>query len=631
MKGNKSRLNEFIGKKLKKTLIQIRITKGRFIGGGIQSLIMFVLTSLTVFMIIAMSFLLYYRYKLASEQTAISNTQETIESIADRINSDLLDIRNISNAANYNIIQEYDISSQEFSRQISLLYEINTEDIQNIALYRIDGDLITSEPFAKEKEKINVTDQEWFINASNDIENLHFSMPHIQELFIDGSYKYNKVISLSRSVDINDGDKPGSGVLLIDMKYSVIKDVLDRLNQDSNGIYYYICSRDGEMIYHPRYTEIKRGLFEERSIAAAGYVDGTYKIINDGYSENVAVGSIAYTGWKLIGVIPKNAQVSSLSSFRLYILVTLLILIMLLLVVNRIISSRISKPIQKLNESVKTYEAGGEKNIYIGGSSEIRHLGYSVQKSYMEIEKLMKEIIKQQNERRKSELAALQSQINPHFLYNTLESIMWMVETHKNDDAVFMISELAKLLRISLSKGHTIISFTDEFQHSKSYLNIQRARYKERFKTEFVIEEGIEKYCVVKLIIQPLLENAIYYGVGNMDPDDEGKITIRGEMLDNDIYITIEDNGFGMNERTLEGILTNNEKTSKHGSGVGIVNVHNRIRLMFGEKYGLSVYSEIDEGTKVVICIPAIRYTKENCEKLERQSYEQWRAVNEKK
>ncbi len=631
MKDIKSRLNEFIREKIKNPLIQAPITKGRFIGRGIQSLIMFVLTALTVFMIIVMSFLLYYRYKLASEQTAISNTQETIESIADRINSDLLDIRNISNAANYNIIQEYDISSQEFSNQISLLYEINTEAIQSIALYRNNGELIASEPFAMEKGKINITDQDWFINASNDIENLHFSTPHIQELFVDGTYKYNKVISLSRSVDINDGDKPGSGVLLVDMKYSVIKDILDRLNQDSNGIYYYICSRDGEMIYHPRYTELRRGLYEEKSIAAAGYVDGTYKIRNGSYNENVAVGSIAYTGWKLIGVIPENVQVSSLNSFRLYILVTILILIMLLLIVNRLISSRISKPIQKLNESVKTYEAGGEKNIYIGGSSEIRHLGYSVQKSYKEIEDLMEEIIKQQNERRKSELAALQSQINPHFLYNTLESIMWMVEMKKNDDAVFMISELAKLLRISLSKGHTIISIADELQHSKSYLNIQRTRYKERFKTEFIIEAGIEEYCIVKLIIQPLLENAIYYGVGNMDPDDDGKITVRGEMVDNDIYITIEDNGLGMNEKTLEGILTDNEKTSKHGSGVGVVNVHNRIRLMFGEKYGLSVYSEIDEGTKVVICIPAIRYTKENCEKLERQSYEQWRAVNEKK
>ncbi len=143
---------------------------------------------------------------------------------------------------------------------------------------------------------------------------------------------------------------------------------------------------------------------------------------------------------------------------------------MMLLEVNRIISRKISRPILNLNESVKAYEAGGKNDIYIGGSSEIRHLGYSVRKSYEQIEELMQEIIRQQTELRKSEMDALQSQINPHFLYNTLESITWMVEANKNKEAVFMISELAKLLRISLSKGRTIIKISDEIQHSRSYM-----------------------------------------------------------------------------------------------------------------------------------------------------------------
>lgn len=152
-----------------------------------------------------------------------------------------------------------------------------------------------------------------------------------------------------------------------------------------------------------------------------------------------------------------------------------------------------------------------------------------MQKSYEQIEKLMDEIIRQQNERRKSELDALQSQINPHFLYNTLESITWMVEAQENEAAVRMISELAKLLRVSLSRGKTIIPIKDELQHSRSYMNIQLARYKERFKTEFRIEEEIENCCIVKLVIQPILENAIYYGVGNMDEDDGGMIIVSGK------------------------------------------------------------------------------------------------------
>ncbi len=303
---------------------------------------------------------------------------------------------------------------------------------------------------------------------------------------------------------------------------------------------------------------------------------------------------------------------------------------MMLLEGNRLISRKISKPIRKLDESVKTYEAGGKPDIYIGGSSEIRHLGYSVQRSYERIETLMEEIIRQQNERRKSELDALQSQINPHFLYNTLESITWMVEAQKNEEAVIMISELAKLLRVSLSRGKTIIPVKDELQHSRSYMNIQLVRYKERFQMEFQTDKEIEDYCIVKLVIQPILENAIYYGVGNMDEDDEGKITVRGEKKEDDIYITIEDNGMGMRKEVLENILKDNNKVPKHGSGVGVINVHSRIQLMFGEQYGLEIYSEPDEGTRVVIHIPAIPYTKENAEQLEMQKYTQGRDVDEK-
>ena len=303
---------------------------------------------------------------------------------------------------------------------------------------------------------------------------------------------------------------------------------------------------------------------------------------------------------------------------------------MMLLEGNRLISRKISKPIRKLDESVKTYEAGGKPDIYIGGSSEIRHLGYSVQRSYERIETLMEEIIRQQNERRKSELDALQSQINPHFLYNTLESITWMIEAQKNEEAVIMISELAKLLRVSLSRGKTIIPVKDELQHSRSYMNIQLMRYKERFQMEFQTDKEIEDYCIVKLVIQPILENAIYYGVGNMDEDDEGKITVRGEKKEDDIYIIIEDNGMGMRKEVLENILKDNNKVPKHGSGVGVINVHSRIQLMFGEQYGLEIYSEPDEGTRVVIHIPAIPYTKENAEQLEMQKYIQGRDVDEK-
>lgn len=604
----------------------IRKTFAQF---NIQSIILSVLMTLSLVTVTVMGFLLYHRFKLASDKSAVENTEMTVESTIDRLNSSLLDLRQISDAANYNIVQEYDISSQEFTRQFSMLYETNVDKIQSLALYGYDGKLIESEPVATVKDNVKVDDQKWYQDARSEIENIHFSTPHVQNLFNDGTFRYHQVVSLSRSVDINDGSTSGSGVLLVDMKYSVLEDMLDRINETSSGIYYYLCSRDGEIIYHPRWTEINRRLFKEENNKAASYEDGIYEMKTDGQKENIVVGSVAYTGWKLIGVVPESVQETSINKFRYYIITTILILVMMLLQVNRFISRKISRPIRELDESVKAYEAGAMPDIYIGGSAEIRHLGYSVQKSYEQIEMLMKEIIQQQTERRKSELDALQSQINPHFLYNTLESITWMIEAQRNNEAVVMISELAKLLRVSLSRGKTIISIEDELQHGRSYMNIQRVRYKERFKVEFLIDEEIKDYCIVKLVIQPLLENAIYYGVGNMDEDDDGQILVRGEKKGEDIYISIEDNGMGMPEDIRDNILTDNSKVPKHGSGVGVINVHSRIRLMFGPEYGLEVYSELDEGTKVVIHIPAIPYTKENAEQLEKQNYGQRRMPDE--
>ena len=604
----------------------IRKTFAKF---NIQSIILSVLMTLSLVTVTVMGFLLYHRFKLASDKSAVANTEMTVESTIDRLNSSLLDLRQISDAANYNIVQEYDISSQEFTRQFSMLYETNVDKIQSLALYGYDGMLIESEPVATVKDNVKVADQKWYQDARSEIENIHFSTPHVQNLFDDGTFRYHQVVSLSRSVDINDGSTSGSGVLLVDMKYSVLEDMLERINETSSVIYYYLCSRDGEIIYHPRWTEINRGLFKEKNNKAASYEDGIYEMKTDGQKENIVVGSVAYTGWKLIGVVPESVQETSINKFRYYIITTILILVMMLLQVNRFISRKISRPIRELDESVKAYEAGAMPDIYIGGSAEIRHLGYSVQKSYEQIEALMKEIIQQQTERRKSELDALQSQINPHFLYNTLESITWMIEAQRNKEAVVMISELAKLLRVSLSRGKTIISIGDELQHSRSYMNIQRVRYKERFKVEFLIDEEIKNYCIVKLVIQPLLENAVYYGVGNMDEDDDGQILIRGEKKGEDIYISIEDNGMGMPEDIRSNILTDNSKVPKHGSGVGVINVHSRISLMFGPEYGLEVYSELDEGTKVVIHIPAIPYTKENAEQLEKQTYGQRRMPDE--
>lgn len=585
----------------------------------IQSVIMAALSLMTVVISVTIGLLLYNRYEMLIRQNDIRDTQNQLERLVNTVEQYLKDMRKISDSANYNIIQTFDVSSPEFNQQLSFLYDSNKDKIQSIALYDTEGELMAAEPVILQKKEVNAGQQTWFTQAMAEIENMHFSTPHIQNLFQDDAKRYHFVISLSRAVDVIDGDRPGNGVLLVDMKYSYLEEMMNRMNDSNRGRYYYVCDGSGNLIYHPYYNKINKGLFRENTDIVCTSEDGVYKKMHseDGNKQTVIISTIAYTGWKMVGVVRQDARTDSLEQFRIYMVVIVIMLIMMLLLVNRIVSKKISSPILKLDASVRAYEAGEKPDIYIGGSYEIRHLGNSIQSSYEEIERLMKKIMEEQNERRKSELAALQSQINPHFLYNTLESITWMIESGKNQDAVFMISELAKLFRISLSRGKTIISIKDELQHCRNYMNIQKYRYKERFETEYDISEEIYSFCTVKLILQPILENAIYYGVGDMDKDEDPRIVVRGWKQEQDIYIAVSDNGIGMRHEDVENILTGNQKAIKHGSGVGLINVHTRIRLMFGKKYGLIVESEPDEGTTVTIHLPAVPYTRENCEALE--------------
>lgn len=584
---------------------------------GIQTTIMLSFSVISVSIMLILGVVLYLRFSNSSRQETIRSTQRLMEQTGESLEDYLVSMRQISDTAYYYLIKENDFSTsgEDIQSRLNLLFEANRDNLQSIAVYNSYGSLLAAEPVATQKKNLNVTEQDWFVQAIDEVENMHFSTPHIQNLFDDNTYRYYWVISLSRAIELTNEGRSELGVLLVDMDYSVISRMLDQINTSENGQYYYLCDSSGEIIYHPRRIQISDGLSSENSRAAAGYKDGVYDETFEGQERKVVVNTISYTGWKLVGVIPHSSFTYGMLNMRYFIMLLILLMAMMLAVVNRIVSQRISRPVLKLNDSVREYEAGEKPEIYIGGSQEIRHLGLSIQKSYEQIEDLMRKIVLEQNERRKSELDALQSQIHPHFLYNTLESITWMVEGERNDEAVFMISQLAKLFRISLSKGRTIISIRDEIQHAQSYMNIQKVRYKNTFSVVFDVAPELYSYSTVKLVLQPLLENAINYGVSAMD--DSGEIRVEGRMEDGEILLCVADNGIGMSEEEAGLVLTDSSRVHKRGSGVGLVNVNRRIQIYFGNEYGLRIESEPDEGTRVFIRIPAVPYTEEGTRRLE--------------
>ena len=587
---------------------------------GVQFTVLVSFTVVSVLFMVLLGFSLYQRFTLRTRAMMTESMEQLMNQTESNVEDYLTAMRRVSDAMYYDTIKDKDMTRDSLDSEMSLLYEANKDNLISFALFKRDGSLVSAAPVSTMKEGLDVRVQSWFGLAMNKPENLHFSTPHVQNIFNASSFRYYWVISLSRIVELTYSGVPVRGVLLVDMNYSTIEQMMDRVNGNSSYQYFYLCDSDGELIYHPRMIQIGVEKYKENNLAASDYEDGVHEEIFNGERRVVVVKTISYTGWKLVGVIPMSGFRLGTVSTELFTILVILSAILALLVINRLVTNRITSPILRLNRSIENMEGGrvNPDNVYIGGPAEIEHLGRSLQGSFRQVNALMDDVVKEQEERRRSELDALQSQINPHFLYNTLDSIVWMIEGERNSDAVFMVTQLASLFRISLSKGRTVISIRDELIHARNYMNIQKVRYKDAFEVSWDIQEEILDCCTVKLILQPILENAIYYGVDAMD--DEGEIDVIGRKEGDLILLSVRDNGLGMPQEKVDQILSDEEheeREHKHGSGVGLINVHKRIKLRFGPQYGLTIESEPDEGTVVTIRIPAVPYTEKNRRALE--------------
>lgn len=569
--------------------------------------IYFTVSALVMFLLIGVS--VYGRLTGQLSATIRKENQTVINQVNISLDTYLRTIMKLSDSLYYGVIKNVDLLTAEdrVNSEITLLYDNNKDSVSNIALLSKDGELLSAVPAARLKTGMDVTGEEWFIDTLEHPENLHFSMPHVQYIFDNGENQYRWVITLSRAVEITEGTSTAQAVLLIDMTYSSLQYMLDNIPLGDQG-YLYLISSDGELIYHPRIQLIDAGLEEENISDASTYRDGNYQETWQGKARDIIVKTVGYTGWKIVGVVPEQGFTLNGVKTRLFMVFVVAFFIFLLAVINAYISSKITAPIQELEKSVNALEAGGlDTEIYVGGSYEIQHLGRSLGDMAKRIQALMEDIVAEHESKRKSEFDTLQSQINPHFLYNTLDIIVWMIENEQKQEAVKVVTALARFFRISLSKGKSIIPVRDELEHVRNYLTIQQKRFKNKFIYQIQAKEEVLSLASLKLMLQPLVENAIYHGMEFMDGD--GEILVMAERKEDSLYFTIKDNGLGMTEKQVEGLLTGETKsTSGKGSGIGVKNVNERIRLYFGEGYGLKIISEPDEGTTIIIRLPAVSF-----------------------
>ena len=420
----------------------------------------------------------------------------------------------------------------------------------------------------------------------------YISQPHVESIF-PGWYPW--VVTMIEPLE-RDGEEAW---VALDLRFASISSYINNVGIGQHG-YCFLMDESG-ILYHPQQQLIYSQLKSEDTATLANLPDGTYSESNVIYVLQTVEGS----PWRVVGVSYVDELVTSSLWENFWLLALAAVAILLAALVSSIVISRaLSRPLKGLSRAMRQFEKNADTFTYapVGGAREVQELSESFGHMVVKIQHLMETVRREEINLRKTELKALQAQINPHFLYNTLDSIAWMCEQGRNDEAVQMVNALAQLFRISISRGHELIPIRSELRHAESYLKIQKHRYKNQFSYRFDVDESCLDFLCNKITLQPIIENAIYHGINGLV--DEGEIVITLRADGSDVVFTVADNGVGMEEEQIQAILR--KERSDH-TGIGIKNVNDRLKIYFGEGYGITIDSEPDVGTTVTIRMPQVR------------------------
>jgi len=570
----------------------------------IQFIIAFFFILITVVTVLIVSFMLYNKFSNTAEDTAELNMGQVVEQV--KYNLEMY-VKNLTSI--FEVVEETIDRSSSFSNPI-LEEQLNSimktrEDLISIAVFTRDGKRVVNIPKLAMRPNTLLQRQSWFYSALEDPEKLSVSSPHIQNLF---KTQYKWAVSLSKQIAYQQNGMDSKGVLVVDMNFKTIDELSRQVVFGKRG-YVYIIDSYGNIVYHPQQQLIYAGLKYEDLERVLTYSYGSYQDELNGEQRMITIKTVNPIGWKVIGVAYKDELLttkSELSTFLLWFLIVVIIFVLLLAI---FVSARISSPIQRLAKSVKMLGEGHLNTpIPVSGIYEVEELSRRYHVMLQQIRHLMDQIIVEQEAKRKSELDVLQAQINPHFLYNTLNSVIRLVEKGHSGEAVSAITSLSRFFRISLSKGKNFITVQEELEHVRHYLIIQTIRYKNKFHYTIEAEEQVLPCLTMKLILQPIVENAIVHGIEQMA--DMGMIRIIARVEAGHLLFEITDNGLGMSQGVLDRLLLHGVPNSQ-GSGVGVRNVNQRIQLHYGSEYGIQFESELEEGTTVRITLPLERSQEE--------------------
>ena len=541
-------------------------------------------------------------------------TQTIIQQMNQNIDSYIDYMENIS----YLVSSNEDVQSYLFGDEpdpesrVRILNQFKTildsrSDILNLGIIGENGRMLINDALRLTNPDLDIHTQQWYTNALNGSASSYLSSSHVQHI-ISGERPW--VITLSRGIR-NKASEVGNqkeGVFFIDLNYSAISELCNQSMVGNQG-YAFILDAEGNIVYHPQQQQLYNELQTENISLIMG-TDQDTVLFGKGSSEKLySISRSGKTGWTVVNCVRVEELLrKSNKAQSLYVLVAMGLMIVALFF-SRFISRSITQPIQQLCDSMERVQEGdfSVSDIVVESQNEIGSLTKSFNVMTHRIQDLMEQNIREQEAKRKSELKALQSQINPHFLYNTLDSIIWMAEGKKNEEVVLMTASLARLLRQSISNEDEVVSIGQEVEYARGYLTIQKMRYKDKMEFQIEVDPSILHIPLIKLVLQPVIENAIYHGLKYKE--SKGLLLVKGFMKNDNAVLQVIDNGVGMDEETLAHIYERH-KVNYQSNGVGVYNVQKRLQLYYGNEYGITYESKKGEGTTATITIPGRQEVK---------------------
>lgn len=500
-------------------------------------------------------------------------------------------------------IDEYELN-KEFREDIYPgIYGNLAQYIDSVYIFGRNGIFLFSAPNALEKSReLDEIEKNSVIMAAKNAGGKMVWFPTQGDTFLDSQISVNKVITGSRMLRVWNSRYTSQeafwGYQVINLKVDILREVYVNILSPMDGES-FIISGEGRIIFHPQENNISNFVSHDIMEGIAKGSKGSFEVIRQSVSNTVYYNTSTYTGWKIIYVARYGILSKAVEPLKATLIFIILLNSSIAFCMSVIIAAMVTNPLKRMLGKISQVRKGQlEIKLAEGGSIEIMNLCSTFNEMVSDIRRLMEKVREDEQELRKLELNALQAKINPHFLYNTLDSIFWLSKTGENKDAADMTQALSQFFRLGLNKGEDKTTVINEIYHMENYLKIQQIRYKGKFNYEIEFDDNVCQAECIPMILQPVVENSILHGFGRRNGC---KLKIRAFLQGKNIRLIVQDNGEGFDVESMTELLQNSGDTKK---GYGLRNVDRRIKLNYGEQYGLSFLNAPEGGAQVEILLP---------------------------